>query len=731
MFIKGFSSLITGVILLGSCATEDKMIPVYVDQPSDQLSFVQSNASVLFDGLEFEPSEEIPTRGIAVYSTYSQREQSNKFPEPGLRIEAEGYVLHRRKNNPNLLYIIASDPTGAMYGILDVAEQLSFGIALNQIETKRVNPSQAHRVIKYNLPWSSYRQGEALSIHYETCRDTLYWESFLNMMVLNRFNKLSLWNMHPFTFMIKPEKYPEASPFSDSELAEWQQFWHKLFRMAGERGIETYIVNWNIFTSREFAEAHNLGEYMRSGNFWGDAENSELIEDYTRECVRQVINEYPNLTGLGLTLGERMGGMTSEDRRDWVDRTIIAGMNQANRKVKLLYRAPLSAGLSAHGTTSKTTESITRSYLDTLTVPEETVISFKYNWSHGHSSDKLFIVHGGKLTDTYWNPVPENYSVLWTVRNEDFFTTRWGQPDFIRGFLKNNMAEYTSGCIVGSECYIPAFDYFSKEMEGKPFTWAFERQWLWYSMWGRILYENDIPDKLFEEQLNRKFGIDFGEQLLETWKLASDYYHLFNSFYKGTWDATNYAEAFTSLNRGEGRSDFNTIVTMDLLGNRPVLDTTKFVNISDYVQSGGVIQSGMLGPPQLAEILKANAATINSNLDSFRSFGEISLALDMELADLELLAALQLFFAERIEATLLLAEHLLLDKKLKNEEIDAHLQQSIEYWKRIIDLKEKYNRETIPYMFNEKLNYSNYLDILEAEAKNYPGIEEFPTHDLK
>ncbi len=731
MGITRILGLIVGVILASSCTSNDNLIPVYVDRPSDQLSFVQANARALFDGLEFYPSEEIPSRGIVIYSAYSSMNQSESIPEVGARIEEEGYAISRLKGKSDRLYILANDPTGAMYGLLDVAEQLSFGIKLQHIESKAVNPSQTHRFIKYNLPWSSYRQGEALSVHYETCRDTLYWESFLNMMVLSRFNKLSLWSMHPFSYMIKLEKYPEASPFSDAELAEWQQFWHTLFRMAKERGIETYIVNWNIFTSREFAEAHDLGAYMRSGNFWGDAENSELIEDYTRECVRQVINEYPNLSGLGLTLGERMGGMSSEDRRDWVDRTIIAGMNQADRKVNLLYRAPLSAGLSSHGTTSKTTESITRIYLDTLTVPEETVISFKYNWSHGHSADKLFIVHGGELTDTYWNPVPENYSVLWTVRNEDFFTTRWGQSDFIRGFLRNNMTAYTSGCILGSECYIPALDYFSKEMEDKPFTWAFERQWLWYSMWGRLLYENSTPDDLFASQLKRKFGIKSGDLLLETWKVASDYYHLFNSFYKGTWDATNYAEAFTTLSRGEGRSDFNTIVTMELMGNRPVLDTTKYVNIADFAVAGGQLNPGIVSPPQLAEILSKNARKIISNLELLRKSDEISLALDMELIDLELLASLQFFFAERIKATLLLADHLLLKKELRRDEIDTHLEQSIDYWKRIITLKEKYNKETIPYMFNEKLNYNNYLEILEEEAISYSGIKEFSNHDLK
>jgi len=701
--------LLSSLIILCSCSSGNHPVRIYVEHPSPQTDFAIGQSARLFDGEELSRTSNQNDGDIIVFPDTTGVRLAEFAPEQAGTLEPEGYIITRSETLPGALILLSKDSRGAMYGILDITEKLAFGYTTEQIEEKIVNPFLKNRFIKYNLPWSSYRQGEALHLHYQTCRDTLYWESFLDMMAVNRFNTLSLWNLHPFTYMIKPERYPEASPFDDRELEEWKTFWKTVFRLAGERGIDTYIVNWNIFTSKPFAESHELDKYLLKGDFFGDAENSDLVEDYTRECVTQVINEYPGLTGIGITLGERMGGMTSAERRDWIDRTIIEGMRQADRKIKLLYRAPLSAGKSSRGTTSKSTEALTRSYLDTITASSETVISFKYNWSHGHSSDKLFIVHGGKLTDTYWNPVPENYSILWTIRNEDFFTTRWGQPDFVRGFLENNIAKYTTGCIVGSECYIPAFDYFSKDLQAKPFTYAFERQWLWYDVWGRLLYDCQAPDKLFTDQLNNRFGIDFGDRLLESWKDASDYYHLFNSFYKGTWDATTYAEAFTTLKRVEGQPDVSTIITMDLLGSRPVLDTTEYMNIADYVRSGGKESEGIISPPELARLLNNKAEGILVNLDFIRINHSVGLALDMELTDLELLATLEHFFAQRIEATEILAEHLLGKEELNKEEIDTHLAQSIAYWKEIILLKEKYNRETIPYMFNENLNYHAYF----------------------
>ena len=77
-------------------------------------------------------------------------------------------------------------------------------------------------------------------------------------MVENRLNSLSLWNLHPYTFMIKPKNFPEATPFSDVEMKEWKRLYSGIFKMAKERAIDTYIIPFNIFVSPEFSKAHNV-----------------------------------------------------------------------------------------------------------------------------------------------------------------------------------------------------------------------------------------------------------------------------------------------------------------------------------------------------------------------------------------------------------------------------------------------------------------------------------------
>ena len=252
---------------------------------------------------------------------------------------SEAYWIHPTDQK---VYVIGGDEQGLMYGILDIRDQLKLGYRLNEIIEKTEQPRFHFRAIKFNLPWSSYRLGESLQLHMETVKDTAFWEEFMDMMVDNRFNALTLWNLHPYTFMIQPKAFPEATQFTGQEFANWQLFWRTLFRMAKDRGIETYIINWNIVTSPQMTEAHNVANYKDDLEWhygFSYADTSRIIVDYMRECITQVINEYPNLTGVGVSIGERMK-MPIEDAMQWVKETFVEGIKRADRKAKFIHRAP-------------------------------------------------------------------------------------------------------------------------------------------------------------------------------------------------------------------------------------------------------------------------------------------------------------------------------------------------------------------------------------------------------
>lgn len=682
-------------ILLG-CSKQTKQIVVYIDP---------SHAVELAYGID-KIKENLSNYGYE-YSTTADKDVANLVLSITSQKEKEkndGFDLVKSNGN---LTLSSENSRGLLYGLLDISEQLSDGRSWEEIEVKSISAHHNFRAIKFNLPWFSYRSGENLSLHYETCRDLKYWESFLDMMVKNKFNVLSLWNLHPYIYMVQPTNFPKASPFTDEEFAEWQTFWKSLFKMAKNRGIDTYIVNWNIFVSEEFSKEYGLADYSTpSGSgFIGEGETNELIEQYTREIITQTINEYDDLTGIGITLGERMGGMTSEERKDWIDRTIIAGLKNAKREARLIYRAPLSAGKDSGGSTSVSTEKITREAIENLGLTNDVLVEFKYNWSHAHSSPKVSIVHGGILTDTYWEPESNKYKGIWTMRNEDFFALRWAQPDFIRDFMKNNSQSYIGGCFIGSETYIPAKDYITKD-EFRSWDYAFERQWLFYKVWGNLLFNDATPDSYFENALAKKFGLDDATNLLSAWKLASMNANRFASFYRGTWDATIYTEGFTTL---KGK-----LITVEDMIAHPVLDSS-YVNIEDFVN--GEYEDKQITPLELADITEKESKQALEIITQIRETNTANQELEIELNDIDSWVRHGLYFAAKLRGGVALQQFRTSGEAKNQQEAIKQLTLALTHWKDLTASVEKYNVPVMPYQFDSEFSWRKHIPEVENDIK--------------
>lgn len=614
--------------------------------------------------------------------------------DPGNWPKSQSYEVSAHEKMGKSVDIHAADEFGVMYGLFALADRITHeGIdRVLQSTSLYGTPHHDFRAIKFNLPWDAYRTNPAITQHYEICRDPAYWEAFLNMMARNRFNALTLWNLHPWPFLIRAENFPEACSFTDEELAEWQTLFRTIFRLAKERGIETYLVNWNIFVSPALAEHHGWSGRANITTARGfTAEQQEMALRYNRESVTQVLNEYPNLTGIGLSLGEAMGGVTAEFRQQWVLDAIVAGVQQADRPARLIHRVPFSAGLSNGGTTSRSTEELTRNALESIEgVETPIIIEAKFNWSHAHSSPKLIKVHGGSLSDAYANPAPENFRMAWMMRNEDFFFLRWGEPDFVREVIaRNSDPASTNGYFIGSECYIPALDYFTKA-ENRPWDYAFERQWLFYEIWGRLLYDPTTPDSVFVQSFIDRYGPDVGPRLFNAWRLASRVPLRLTSFVDINNDKSFYAEGFLAR-EGIDSSEF---LSLEMLMIKGTLDPA-YESISDYVDrvvSNAGWDANLLTPVALADLVshEANAAYFGIDPSWLRSSNE---ALCQEATDVMMWAQLGWYFSAKLKAGVDLA----LFQNTGDESLRAsareHMAEGVRIWNDLAQLGDRIYRE--------------------------------------
>ncbi len=572
------------------------------------------------------------------------------------------------------------------------------------------------RAMKFDLPWSSYRGGGVMTQHIETCRRPQFWDRLLDMLAGNGFNTLTLWNLHPFIYMFRPKGFEQACALPDQDLEHWQELHRHIFAAAHQRGIRTFLVFWNVFTGPE--PDRSAFERLSGQEYHlGPPNLADWVGPYTRQCVKQVIDEYPDLDGLGFALGERMVGMSAHESVKWIEDWVIGGMRDASRPVEMLYRAPFGAGAS-----------LIRKSIERLDWPEKVYVEVKYNWSHGHSIPQLAMTHAvhqrGQTNACLWDPPPTAYRIAWTVRNEDFFALDWGEPDFVRAHIAENNHPYTGGYIIGSEGMIPAMEFACDSDQPRSWDYAFERQWLFWTVWGRLLADPDTPDAVFQAAFDSRYQPGLGEHMLQAWRLASRMPLRLASLYGATWDYTLYSEGFCSpFASSPSHDDATPLITVDELIDQPVLDPS-FVGIAQFVQSGCPedLDDGKVSPAQLAATSHAEARTVIEILDYLpESVANNQLAYDLEIVQLRAWGLLSLYLAAKIRAAIALARFRTGGQERHGMDAVKELQLAQGIWRDLSWMTDQ-QYPVMPYIdraasdYRFDFHWANLLDDVRAET---------------
>jgi hypothetical protein len=254
---------------------------------------------------------------------------SSLFAEKSLPAFAEGATeAFRLKRVGSDWLVVGSDPSGALYGCLELARRIeATGRLPEQLE---VVDRPALKIRGTNLFWM--KQG-----HYDwavTPQNFLWFFDralmlrYLDELVENRFNTIFFWNGHPFPYFLPLPKYPEARVLNDLELKRNIEQLRWFTQEADRRGIWTVFHFYNIHVSPTFAKAHEQ-EGVRIQN----PASTPLLEAYTRYCVSEFVNSYPSV-GLMLTAGEALHIKSEE----WVRDAVIPGIKETGKRPPLIVR---------------------------------------------------------------------------------------------------------------------------------------------------------------------------------------------------------------------------------------------------------------------------------------------------------------------------------------------------------------------------------------------------------
>ena len=300
----------------------------------------------------------------------------------------------------------------------------------------------------------------------------------------------------------------------------------------------------------------------------------------------------------------------------------------------------------------------------------------------------------------FWDPKPNSYFIAWMIRNEDFFVLRWGNPDFIRRHIARNHHGYVNGYFVGSEGYIPAKDYSHAAQPHKTWNYAFEKQWLFYHLWGRLTYNPHLSDRFFEFSFEQKYGPGIGKAMLEAMSLASSVPLRIASFYKGTWDFTLYSEGFLAAWQAGYDDQVSPFISIDELIRHKTLDQ-KYLCIEDFVQSQQSNQSianDKITPLQLAEIVEKDCRRTLRLVKGLRKQGKkCDKAFISELDDIATWANLGLYFADKLRGGIALATFRQSRKSIEKKKAVSYLEKCVDHWQEIIRLTD-IRYVTMPYV---------------------------------
>lgn len=595
-----------------------------------------------------------------------------------------------RKEGDKVIRIIGGDSCGAMYGGLELAEMITLGGSLDAIQEKARKPYIFRRGLKFNIPLDarspSYDDtGTAAQKNIAVMWDFAFWTEFLNTMARNRFNVLTLWTKHPYPGWVKLDKYPgigyddvcvladEVTPRTNRQwddldvydpgnfkvvkkisLDDKIAFWRSVFQLAEDRGIEVYLFHWSIFT---------FGARGRHGI--DDRPDNEKTIDYMRYCITRFLETYPQVDGIGATAGEhvdRQRAKTVGGIEQWLWRTYGEGVIDAKR-----------ADPDRH------LRFIFRQHQSNL---GKIVTAFKdfdgpFNTGHKYARARLYSTTTSPYLDIEYRSQLEEYKVpCWlNLRNDDIFIYRWGDADYVREFLQNvprDLMRYEAGFYMGPDGFVWGREFVAKDRDLAGQI-EIDKHWYRFMLWGRLGYDLTLSRDFFEKRLQQRFPQAKPALLYDTWAAASQIIAKVNQFFFRVNDFQ-----FSP----EGCICSDGFLTVDAFFRYPPLVGSGIMSVKDYASDAvkGQPLDGIT-PHQVADSLDALAAKAFSGAKTLRKTPGPNKELIATLVDIEAMAYLGRYYADKIRGAAELAVFRA-DQKHKDNHAAAvaHLTDAVKEW---------------------------------------------------
>jgi len=427
--------------------------------------------------------------------------------------------------------IQAGDETGAMYGLLELAERVRLrGAGAYDKGEVSGQPFLRDRGLNVflTLPWD-YKNS-----HTDDAPEALvnparwwfqnddYWRTLLDSMARHRLNWLDIhgaWDTETtgapnlYAYFIQSDLYPEVGVAPEIKAKNLRQL-NKVIDLAHERGIRVSLM---AYEARLTIPQKPKVPYP----------NTEAVAyAYTREVVGKMIRQAPKLDAIAYRIGE-------SGKSESFFRCYQEAVQSSGRDIPLLTRTWLARKSQV---------------LPLANASDNYTLQIKYNgeqWGapyfvaggrmaawESYSFENYLSDSGGLPAKKMWpgNPLQgggawpsEPYKMVWQVRaagTHRGFT--FYQPDWVRRTIQTMKIGTASGFTVEAQnTYLPASPlYYTANPDDAYTPWIIDRDEPYLMLWGRLGYDPGTPESAFQLWFTDTFGPQ-GEAIAKAWKTAS------------------------------------------------------------------------------------------------------------------------------------------------------------------------------------------------------------------
>ncbi|MBE7560773.1 hypothetical protein HS125_18240 [bacterium] len=405
--------------------------------------------------------------------------------------------------------VAGRDAVGLMYGLLDLADQVRLadasGTPAEQLTSRARQPHLRIRAVNQFLFTDALEDPDSWFF------DERFWRDYFAMLARTRHNLLDLHAAYDLESTYFPNIYPyfvtvEGFPDVGATAAQARAggvppetaarnlaMFNRILRLGKEYGVSVALMNYNAQTWRG-RNARAMG---------GD----ELVA-YIKAACKQFVAACPDLWMYGFRIGE------SGQPESFFTDAYVAALKEIDARLNLYTRSWLA-----------TKDKIT---------PIAEGFSGDFYIEPKYNGEQLGLPYHAITTPRRWAPSysyesytdwPRNYQILYQVRaNGTHRIFHWGGYDFVRRCAATgNYADGAGLSIEPMTAYYPIENVYHEPTETPRnyYQWATERDWLWYELWGRLMYDPQTPEALFLEMYRERFGREAGNRLWKATQASS------------------------------------------------------------------------------------------------------------------------------------------------------------------------------------------------------------------